>query len=766
MVTQKAKGSTVEVEEPARDDASRSTSCSSSSTEMSEMFQGMNAHNYPPINIRAPHRVTTIKRLTGYTPAKPTSLLTPNHFHGPRVPFIRQDSNYSATLPRYDTSRPITPAAPTALTCRNVSRPISPTNSVGFRGLPIFPVHDFYPVQPVQHLRGMDDAVTRRLAELRLQQEEALRCVEEEERRLEQLESHARALRGNRAREEARWTRTRSHADEQPEHWNPEGSHAQQHQQPPQTQPVQQLQPPPQPQHQQLPPRSQTLLDGSHTVFHSSRDRHVTELNGHTSSTRSGSRGSDRNPYVESSTSRSCLERANLERAHRAQLLEVAKLEYDNANRRVELLTQYEREATRIDRPSHEASPLQMGNPATTLIPIIKKTRVQEPKVKQKVRLERQQDSSECSTEGSSYESAVDTDEAGSEDDELEPSTVPRQTMLLQAPVFSVVRSKDDDMVEWFRRFEMKAKAQGWSEKMMVTQAPLNFEDEAECIWDCLSTHQKADYHTMKKLMVKGMKKPGSEAATQHEYHSLRQEPGETPAQLCIRLKRLVQRSSGLKQLTEGEIARKFVQALHYDICSSLLNQRFRKIDSALKHAERIDNRRAKAERERSHDFSVNATAPKVSFSDKVHEIQHQSPSPRIQTPSDPQFNHPVTASYVPTAQQYSQPQYTPTPTTLQFPPAYYDPMYGRQQYASHAYQPTGYPLHASHQYNVQQQVSNGFQRKGGQRSKGNEQGCFKCGEVGHWKMDCPRHIKHQSQGRSDQLNGQTSYMEMQRSGQ
>jgi len=69
VVTQKAKGSTVEVEEPARDDASRSTSCSSSSTEMSEMFQGMNAHNYPPINIRAPHKVTTLKRLTGYTPA-------------------------------------------------------------------------------------------------------------------------------------------------------------------------------------------------------------------------------------------------------------------------------------------------------------------------------------------------------------------------------------------------------------------------------------------------------------------------------------------------------------------------------------------------------------------------------------------------------------------------------------------------------------------------------------------------------------------------
>jgi len=101
--------------------------------------------------------------------------------------------------------------------------------------------------------------------------------------------------------------------------------------------------------------------------------------------------------------------------------------------------------------------------------------------------------------------------------------------------------------------------------------------------------------------MVKGMKTPSSKAATQHEYHSLIQEPGETPAQLCIRLKRLVQRSSGLKQLTEGEIARKFVQALHFDICSSLLNQRFRKIDSALKHAERNENRRGKAERGRSH---------------------------------------------------------------------------------------------------------------------------------------------------------------------
>jgi len=454
---------------------------------------------------------------------------------------------------------------------------------------------------------------------------------------------------------------------------------------------------------------------------------------------------------------------AELEQAYRARMLEIAQLEYDNARKTAELLTRYEKDAARINNHVH-ASEYQPSTSEPPLAPIIKKTRLHEPaRTRNRGRTNQpRQESSDASTEGSSYESALDTDELASDDEHADDFVSPRQTILLHAPVFSVVKSKDDDMIEWFRRFELKSKAQGWSEKVMATQAPLNFEEEAECIWDCLTTQQKGDYATMKRLMIKGMKKPGSEAATQNEYHSLRQEQGETPAQLCMRLKRLVQRSSSLKQLPESDIARKFVSALHYDICSSLLNRKFRKVDAALKQAEVIDNRRARAERDRSLDFSINAVATKVKFNDSVQEIQARAATPPNQqanaTPSiGMQTNRSSTPDFVASTHpmyRQPQPQYLPMPTNI-------DPQYSRYQHANYSYQPPGYPQQNINPFNAQYGPDM-QQRRGSQRTKVSERGCFKCGEADHWKRDCPRQYRqHQTQ-----LNVQASQMEMQRPGQ
>ncbi len=228
VVTQKGAGRLVS--HTLVDEASRSSSRSSSTTELTEYTAfrrtyldtagpaakvniatdnenevgETNARNYPPINIRPTYTATSMPRLIGSTPARPTALWSPGQFDqlmkGPRVPtgqashpqiaqFMRQDSNYSLALPVREASRPITPAEPGYIGRWNGGempghsryRHEWSAQSRQYQGHaePISMPRLWQEGPTLQAPQGpnTDETLEQRLAELSIQQANARRCV-------------------------------------------------------------------------------------------------------------------------------------------------------------------------------------------------------------------------------------------------------------------------------------------------------------------------------------------------------------------------------------------------------------------------------------------------------------------------------------------------------------------------------------------------------------------------------------------------------------
>lgn len=189
-------------------------------------------------------------------------------------------------------------------------------------------------------------------------------------------------------------------------------------------------------------------------------------------------------------------------------------------------------------------------------------------------------------------------------------TTSKNQFIVVQPPAINALKSKDDDVVDWFMELEKVAKAQNWNKATMAKQAPLYFRDEAESVWRRMKPIDRNNYSVLKKFMVRKLK-GSSEQEMVNEFNGMRQMVGESPSRLADRMTRLVQRSSKLKKTeTRRSMAAAFVKALREDVSSHLINTKFKSIDEALKQAEKLDSLHKKKSREEYRTyFSVNGVS-------------------------------------------------------------------------------------------------------------------------------------------------------------
>ena len=73
------------------------------------------------------------------------------------------------------------------------------------------------------------------------------------------------------------------------------------------------------------------------------------------------------------------------------------------------------------------------------------------------------------------------------------------------------------DVVEWFTRFEICSKANGWSDDMMVRKLPTLFEGEALVNWLALTEEEQEEYKTAKEKIINKMKP--TEFVSLDDYH-------------------------------------------------------------------------------------------------------------------------------------------------------------------------------------------------------------------------------------------------------
>ena len=81
------------------------------------------------------------------------------------------------------------------------------------------------------------------------------------------------------------------------------------------------------------------------------------------------------------------------------------------------------------------------------------------------------------------------------------------------------------DIRDWFQRFEICAKANGWEAAAKATRLPTLLEGEALAIWLELSTEQQGDYGVAKEEIEKAMKPMGF--VSLDDFHRRKLRPGE-----------------------------------------------------------------------------------------------------------------------------------------------------------------------------------------------------------------------------------------------
>ena len=59
------------------------------------------------------------------------------------------------------------------------------------------------------------------------------------------------------------------------------------------------------------------------------------------------------------------------------------------------------------------------------------------------------------------------------------------------------------DITEWFQRFEICFRANGWNDEAKAVKLPTLLEGEAIAVWLELSEEEQAEYKTAKKLLCK-----------------------------------------------------------------------------------------------------------------------------------------------------------------------------------------------------------------------------------------------------------------------
>ena len=94
------------------------------------------------------------------------------------------------------------------------------------------------------------------------------------------------------------------------------------------------------------------------------------------------------------------------------------------------------------------------------------------------------------------------------------------------------------DVKDWFQRFEICARANGWEAATKATRLPTLLEGEALAIWLELSNEQQEDYKVAKEEIEKAMKPMGF--VSLDDFNRRKLQPGEALSVFMHDLKKLI----------------------------------------------------------------------------------------------------------------------------------------------------------------------------------------------------------------------------------
>ena len=153
-------------------------------------------------------------------------------------------------------------------------------------------------------------------------------------------------------------------------------------------------------------------------------------------------------------------------------------------------------------------------------------------------------------------------------------------------PAIDALKSSKQDVVDWFKHFEMVSSSARWDDETKALKLPLYLKGEAAHQWRALAKH-KNDYQYVKRKLLKKLVAEDSELSAVLQFANMSQKCDESVEDFSRRLRKTVKKTNMVYK--EKVLIDKFLRGVNSDVKNAIVAIPHKDLKQATKLAAKVE---------------------------------------------------------------------------------------------------------------------------------------------------------------------------------